>query len=460
MSFSRLRRSNNPRPQNDDNYSNYSENSNRPYQNQNHQNQNYERTYQNPNQNYQNQNYQKYSNQNYQNSNYQNQNYQNQSYQKYENQNNQNGVYNNDINKLQQTSNLSHASSETNSSATDQYICNNCINQALIDAKNKPKDYSSNTESPMDIQDRLNAMQKMRINDQVQQRIKRAEGVAKNLNYTSDKDRLIKENEGGNFFLNQDNIDYQKERAMEKYRQQEVNLNNRNYNGNNPGVDAYYRNYVDNYKEPEENQTDNKRLLQAKYNEELVKQIEQNQKLKAKMNRDIDRRVKEEQDRENYNYQRQVNEQERKRQEMNDEFLRENENLVRAKNRRKQNDKLQDEYDEKKNQRELQRRLENEDLKQRELDEQKRRALQKDLDEQMRERDRRKKAEKERDGKYSGNDGFGECTCEGQGKCCCCKKMYPMSFLNPKRQYAPLIRNIKQRKLREQQRIANQGGNQ
>ncbi len=460
MSFSRLRRSNNPRPQNDDNYSNYSENSNKPYQNQNYQNQNYERTYQNPNQNYQNQNYQKYSNQNYQNSNYQNQNYQNQSYQKYQNQNNQNGVYNNDINKLQQTSNLSHASSETNSSATDQYICNNCINQALIDAKNKPKDYSSNTESPMDIQDRLNAMQKMRINDQVQQRIKRAEGVAKNLNYTSDKDRLIKENEGGNFFLNQDNIDYQKERAMEKYRQQEVNLNNRNYNGNNPGVDAYYRNYVDNYKEPEENQTDNKRLLQAKYNEELVKQIEQNQKLKAKMNRDIDRRVKEEQDRENYNYQRQVNEQERKRQEMNDEFLRENENLVRAKNRRKQNDKLQDEYDEKKNQRELQRRLENEDLKQRELDEQKRRALQKDLDEQMRERDRRKKAEKERDGKYSGNDGFGECTCEGQGKCCCCKKMYPMSFLNPKRQYAPLIRNIKQRKLREQQRIANQGGNQ
>ena len=460
MSFSRLRRSNNPRPQNDDNYSNYSENSNKPYQNQNYQNQNYERTYQNPNQNYQNQNYQKYSNQNYQNSNYQNQNYQNQSYQKYENQNNQNGVYNNDINKLQQTSNLSHASSETNSSATDQYICNNCINQALIDAKNKPKDYSSNTESPMDIQDRLNAMQKMRINDQVQQRIKRAEGVAKNLNYTSDKDRLIKENEGGNFFLNQDNIDYQKERAMEKYRQQEVNLNNRNFNGNNPGVDAYYRNYVDNYKEPEENQTDNKRLLQAKYNEELVKQIEQNQKLKAKMNRDIDRRVKEEQDRENYNYQRQVNEQERRRQEMNDEFLRENENLVRAKNRRKQNDKLQDEYDEKKNQRELQRRLENEDLKQRELDEQKRRALQKDLDEQMRERDRRKKAEKERDGKYSGNDGFGECTCEGQGKCCCCKKMYPMSFLNPKRQYAPLIRNIKQRKLREQQRIANQGGNQ
>ena len=56
---------------------------------------------------------------------------------------------------------------------------------------------------------------------------------------------------------------------------------------------------------------------------------------------------------------------------MNDEFLRENENLVRAKNRRKQNDKLQDEYDEKKNQRELQRKLENEDLRQRELDEQK-----------------------------------------------------------------------------------------
>jgi hypothetical protein len=455
MSFSRLRRSNNPRPQNDDNYSNYSGQSNPQYQNQK-----YQSSYQNQNQNYQNQNYQKYENQNYQNPNYDNQNYQNQTYQKYDNQNYQNRQYNNDINKLQQNSNLSHASSETNSSATDQYICNNCINQALIDAKNKPKDYYSNVESPMDIQDRLNAMQKMRINDQVQQRIKRAEGVAKNLNYTSDKDKLIKENEGGNFFLNQDNIDYQKERAMEKYRQQEINLNNRNYNGNNPGVDAYYRNYVDNYKEPEDNQTDNKRLLQAKYNEELERQIEQNQKLKSKMNKDIDRRVKEEQDRENYNYQRKISEQEKRRQEMNDEFLRENENLVRAKNRRKQNDKLQDEYDEKKNQRELQRKLENEDLRQRELDEQKKRALQKDLDEQMRERDRRKKAEKERDGKYSGNDGFGECTCEGQGKCCCCKKMYPMSFLNPKRQYAPLIRNIKQRKLREQQRIANQGGNQ
>lgn len=190
MSFSRLRRSNNPRPQNDDNYSNYSGNSNPQYQNQNYQNQNYQRTYQNPNQNYQNQNYQKYENQNYQN----------QNYQKYENQNYQNQKYNNDINKLQPTNNYSHASSETNSSATDQYICNNCINEALIDAKNKPKDYSINGESPMDIQDRLNAMQKMRINDQVQQRIRRAEGVAKNLNYTSDKDKLIKENEGGNFF--------------------------------------------------------------------------------------------------------------------------------------------------------------------------------------------------------------------------------------------------------------------
>ena len=458
MSFSRLRR-NNQRIQNEDNYSNYSGNSNANYQNLNNRNQNYE--------NYENQNNrnQYYENQNYnRNQNYKNQNYENQNYnrnQNYENQNNyDNRKYQNDLNKLVPSNNLSHASSETNSSATDQYICNNCINQALIDAKNKPKDYSSNGETPMDIQERLNEMQKRRINNQVQQRIKRAEGVAKNLNYTSDKDKLIRENERGNFFLNQDNIDYQKERAMEKYHQQEINTNNRNFNRNNPGVDAYYRNYVDNYKQPEENEGENKRIIQAKYNEELEKQIEQNQKLKAKMNKDIDRRIKEEQEIQNYNYQQELNEKERRRKEMNDEFLRDNENLMRSKNRRKQNEKLQDEYDEKRNQRELQKKLENDDMINREKEEQKRRNLQKDLDEQMREKDRRKKAEKERDGKYNLNDGFGECTCEGQGKCCCCKKMYPMSFLNPKRQYAPLIRNIKQRKLREQQRIANQNENQ
>ena len=169
MSFSRLRR-NNQRQRNDDNYSNYSGNSNnrsQNYQNQNYGNEKYGN--QNLNQNYQNQNYQNRNFQNYNNQKYEDQNIQNQYY------NNRQYHYNNDLYKIEHSGNVSHASSETNSSATDQYICNNCINEALIDAKNKPKDYSSNGETPMDIQERLNAMQRMRINDQVQQRIKRAE---------------------------------------------------------------------------------------------------------------------------------------------------------------------------------------------------------------------------------------------------------------------------------------------
>ena len=45
----------------------------------------------------------------------------------------------------------------------DELICNNCINQSLIDAKKNREKETKNQETPMDIQDRLNGLARKQI---------------------------------------------------------------------------------------------------------------------------------------------------------------------------------------------------------------------------------------------------------------------------------------------------------
>jgi hypothetical protein len=422
-----------------------------------------------------------YNNNNNNNNNYNYNNYNNNNNINYNNNNNNNNYNNNNNNvaysvhsnnsnyrpslKRVRSSGCSEAESNstTSSAAADQYICNNCINEALIKCRNnlnQPEQYYG--ESSNDVQDRLNVYNKNRINNQVQQRIQRSEEVAKNMgNGDLNKERLIRENENGVFYFNDDNQignDYLRQKALEKYRNQARYSSTGKSYFDKPAVDDYYRNYVDNYKIKEVENDYDKKLLQQKYNEELEKQIKENNRLKNKDKYELNRKIKAEQDEDNENYLRKQLELEKKRQLLNSEFLKDNENLMKLRNKRRLNEKNMDEYNEQKNQQMIQKKIEDEDYQKQLLENQKKLNLQKDLDNQLKERERRRALEKEKDkmNNYNNNNNYNVCMCDDTGKCCCCKKQYPMSFLNPRKQYSALARCIKNKKKNQKLQQQNQ----
>ena len=438
MSFKRLRKNYNNNNNNSQNInSNYNNNNN----NNNFNNINY--YYKNNfNNNNNNNNYNNNNNINYNNNN-NNNNYSVHS-------NNSNANYRPSLKRVRSSCCSESESIASSSSTGDQYICNNCINDALIKCKNNlnDRDYY-NGESSNDIQDRLNKISKNRINNQVQQRIQRSEEVAKNMgNGDLNKEKLIKENENGVFYFNDDNQignDYLRQKALEKYRSSNRYASTGKSYMDKPGVEDYYRNYVDNYKIKEEDNGYDKRLLQQKYNEDLDNQIKENNRIKYRYDFELNRKIRAEQEEDNENYLRQQNELEKKRQLLNDEFLKDNENLVKLRNKRKLNEKNMDEYNEQKNQQMIQKQIDEEDNRKLFLENQKKLNLQKDLDNQLKEKERRKALEREKD-KMNNYNNYEVCNCDETGKCCCCKRQYPLSFLNPRKQYSALARCAKKKK--------------
>ena len=106
--------------------------------------------------------------------------------------------YKNDINNLQRSEHNSQNPSMSSSSSTaDQYICNNCINDALIYEKqlnSRGNDYP-NGENPLDIQDRLGALQRAQINNKINERQGRAQEAGKHLGEPTNKDKFIQQND-------------------------------------------------------------------------------------------------------------------------------------------------------------------------------------------------------------------------------------------------------------------------
>ena len=182
----------------------------------------------------------------------------------------------------------------------DELICNNCINQDLIDAKKRHLQVqNARNETPMDVQDRLNKLSQTQINNRVQERIKLSENVAKKMRPSSsiEKDKLIKTNEGGVFFLNDPNIisnDYQKKRALDNYNKRSLRTSSSACKGNDkPEVEKYYKKYVDNYKEPDKDNSrfHSSRSMPRNYNEELNKQIEDKNRLRNRKDQEEQERM-------------------------------------------------------------------------------------------------------------------------------------------------------------------------
>lgn len=373
---------------------------------------------------------------------------------------NNNRKYENNLDNLPKPgSNSHHPSVSSSSSAADQYICNNCINEALIyekqlNAKNNDRPYLAG-EDPMHFQDRMNALAKDQRENRLKELMNRAEQAGKNINEPSDKDKLINENEKGTFFLDKDNEDPMKKKVMDKYNQND--LRNRQMGGkygNKPGVDDYYKNYVDNYKNNnEEPYDDDKRNQQQLYNQALKDQIEQNRKLRNRG--DPDRKYMDERQRENDKYEKELEEEARKLREKQNELLMANKNLMDAKRKKELNDKMLDEYDQRRNAANLKKQMDDEDEKRRQEEDAKRKGWQKALDNQINERNQRNKLEKDLNNipENAGEEHYG---CEN-GKCCVCKRTYPLALLNPRKKYASLARIQKLRKQREQQKRGERG---
>ena len=372
--------------------------------------------------------------------------------QKQQNQPQLNQKYNNDINNIQKSEHNSQNQSVTSSSSSpDQLICNNCINDALIYEKqlnNRTSDYP-NGETPLDMQKRLDALEREKIKNKISARQGLALQVGKNLGKPTNKDKLIQENERGKFFLDDQQEDPQKKRVLEKYNQNDARNRGTKPFFDKPGVDDYYKNYVDNYKGEEEDDDYDKKREQDKYNKALLDQIEANKKLRNKDNID-NKKYKEEMKKQDEQFMKDEEERAKKIKAKENEMHNINLNLIEAKRKKAQDDKMIDDYDQKRKADNLRKLMEDEEERKRQKDDETRKTWQKELDRQILEKNQKNQLEKDRNkipnyNKFTHEDH--EC-CQN-GKCCICKRVYPLNLLNPKKKYASLARIQKMRKQKE-----------
>ena len=372
--------------------------------------------------------------------------------QKQQNQAQLNQKYNNDINNIQRSEHNSQNQSVTSSSSSpDQLICNNCINDALIYEKqlnNRTSDYP-NGETPLDMQKRLDALEREKIKNKISARQGLALQVGKNLGKPTNKDKLIQENERGKFFLDDQQEDPQKKKVLEKYNQNDARNRGTKPFFDKPGVDDYYKNYVDNYKGEEEDDDYDKKREQDKYNKALLDQIEANKKLRNKDNID-NKKYKEEMKKQDEQFMKDEEERAKKIKAKENEMYNINLNLIEAKRKKAQDDKMIDDYDQKRKADNLRKLMEDEEERKRQKDDETRKTWQKELDRQILEKNQKNQLEKDRNkipnyNKFTHEDH--EC-CQN-GKCCICKRVYPLNLLNPKKKYASLARIQKMRKQKE-----------
>ena len=367
---------------------------------------------------------------------------------------NQPQKFNNDINNIQRSEhNSKNPSISSSSSSPDQFICNNCINEALIYEKqlnSRTNDYP-NGETPLDMQKRLDAIKREQINNKISARQGMAIKVGKNLGKPTNKDLLIQENEKGTFFLNNQQEDPQKKKVLDKYYQNDARNRGKKPYSDKPGVDDYYKNYVDNYKR-EQNEYDDeydKRREQDKYNKALLEQIEANKKLRNKYSID-NKKYNDELKREDDKYMKQEEEKVKQIKAKENEMYNINLNLIEAKKKKAQDDKMLDEYDQKRKAANMRKLMEEEEEKKRQKDDETRKIWQKDLDKQILEKNQKNQLEKDRN-KIPNYNAFTheDHECCQNGKCCICKRIYPLNVLNPKKKYASLARIQKMRRQKE-----------
>ena len=180
-----------------------------------------------------------------------------------------------------------------------------------------------------------------------------------------------------------------------------------------------------------------------------MEQIEANKKIRSKNSLD-NKKYNDELKKQDDKFMKEEEEKAKKIKAQENEMYNINLNLIEAKKKKEKDDKMLDEYDQKRKAANLRKQLEEEEEKKRQKEDERRKGWQKDLDKQILEKNQKNQLEKDRN-KVPNYNAFTheDHECCQNGKCCICKRMYPLNVLNPKKKYASLARIQKMRKQKE-----------
>ena len=346
-------------------------------------------------------------------------------------------------------------------SENDNLICPNCINNVLIEEKQKRNDKDKEyNNSNGDFQDYNKNYEKDLIDERRRQREHNTNEAIKNLAKInadlSSKDRLIQENENSRNPFEGGN-DYQYQRFQDKYNRKQKMIDDNidkyfpNKGYEKPGIDSYYDNYIYNNKNNNninkdggyKNGINGDNYEKDKKKEEYIKSLEDQINYKNELKRK-EREAEKKREQEQYeNMQRQIKrEQEEKflkEQKQKKELLEANMELINEKNKQKMKemeDKLKyREYYDRENE-EYQKELANKQLE--------KEKMRNDMYNENRSEFENKRRLKEQERYNDNNNNINEDDLDNKnksrvkermGRCCRCQRVFPRKMLTINRYF-------------------------
>ena len=331
---------------------------------------------------------------------------------------------------------------DNNKEGKEFLLCQNCINEKLIEEKRRQKELSKISSVPAVFEDKYKNYSQNLINEKLRQREKNTKEIYQNLEYwneLNEKDKLIKQNENSINPLYKDNHNYVYEKFRTNYeRKQKLIKDNYNkfQNPERAEITDYYNNYINNpkYKGIDYGEYRPKKYDMDNYRKDLDEQV------RYKKNKKI-REKEEDKIRENQQYNSDLKyledekrEKELKKRKMKDELIRGNLELINAKQRNKEKLNEEDlkyrEYYDRQNM-EYKYDLLNEKQRKRNISKEYYNENQKNLNRIK----RRKDLQMIENEKYKYNDNSYEPPKEPTAECSRCHRIYPKKFLTPNMNY-------------------------
>ena len=319
----------------------------------------------------------------------------------------------------------------------DYYLCQNCINERLIEEKRKRDELNSRNNNNNIYEDKNRYYNENRIKERLNQRernINEAYHTLEKCQKINAKDKLIKENENAINPLYQQHHNYKYENFRTKYAQKQQYIKdnyNKFINNERPEITKYFSNYINNpnYKPKEYGEYKPKIIDIENYKKDLNEQI--NYKINKK-------RKEKEEDKYNENkeylslqkkIEKENEEKALKKQKIKEELIKGNLDIINAKKDKKEKIYEEDmkkykEYYEKENQ-EYNDKLLKEKCKKNKINREFITENQKNLNRIRRD----KEQQKIENNNYRYNDYSYEPIKEPTDKCYACKKIYPRKLL-------------------------------
>ena len=306
---------------------------------------------------------------------------------------------------------------DNNKEGKEFLLCQNCINEKLIEEKRRQKELNKKSSVPAVFEDKYKNYSQNLINEKLRQREKNTKEIYQNLEYwneLNEKDKLIKQNENSINPLYKDNHNYVYEKFRTNYeRKQKLIKDNYNkfQNPERAEITDYYNNYINN---PKYKGIDYGEYRPKKYDMDNYR-------------KDLDEQVR-------YKKNKKMREKELKKRKMKDELIRGNLELINAKQRNKEKLNEEDlkyrEYYDRQNM-EYKYDLLNEKQRKRNISKEYYNENQKNLN-RIR---RRKDLQMIENEKYKYNDNSYEPPKEPTAECSRCHRIYPKKFLTPNMNY-------------------------